>query len=590
MKRCVGLIGVLVVLGLGGCVDDLNRHEDLVACDKGMPASDEDQAFEEGQPLPEAAMAETAEKSSVVTGKIAEAKRAAPLRRSIRMRERRSTGGLLGSRGSSAPPHAGIRGLSAQPNTESYDAVDPNDWKRVTDAPLSTLSIDVDTASYSNIRRMIREGRVPVHGAIRIEEMLNYFNYDYPAPTGDTPFAVHTELGAAPWNEDHRLVRVGIKGKEIARGQRPPSNLVFLLDVSGSMSMPDKLPLLKRAFKVLVGQLDARDTVSIVVYAGASGMALPPTKGDRKAEILQAIGSLRAGGGTHGAAGIRLAYEVARKQFIEGGTNRVILATDGDMNVGTTSRSELVDLVQSRAKGGVFLSVLGFGTGNLKDSTMEAIADKGNGNYAYIDSVAEARKVLGSQFGGTLITIAKDVKIQVEFNPTKVAGYRLIGYENRVLQARDFNDDSKDAGELGAGHTVTALYEVVPAGKPVPGASVDALKYQTPSTPTGDSPEMMTVKLRYKQPQGDTSRLVSQPVLDTSIGARASQDFQWAMAVAGFGMLLRDSKHRGDLSWDRMLGIATAAVGPDPTGQRMEMVVLAKQARELAQSKGAPTP
>ncbi|MGB0589615.1 MAG: vWA domain-containing protein [Myxococcota bacterium] len=481
---------------------------------------------------------------------------------------------------------------SAPPNTEAYESIESNAWRRVMDAPLSTFSIDVDTASYANVRRMLREGRLPVRGAVRIEEMLNYFNYPDAPPSGKTPFAVHTEVGNAPWHPAHHLVRVGVKGREIARGQRPPSNLVFLLDVSGSMSAPDKLPLLKEAFKLLVGQLDKRDTVTIAVYAGSSGLALPPTRGDHKQEILNAINRLRSGGGTHGAAGIRLAYKMAEEHFIKGGINRVILATDGDMNVGTSSKSELVDLVKSHAKGGVFLSVLGFGRGNLKDAVMEAIADKGNGNYAYIDSVREARKVLSDQFGGTLITIAKDVKLQVEFNPTHVAGYRLIGYENRMLAARDFNDDKKDAGELGAGHTVTALYEIVPAGQPVPDTSVDALKYQTPKAEAhaADSGEMLTIKLRYKSPSGTTSKLVSHAVQRPSAQRQPSASFRWASAVAGFGMMLRGSPHRGDTTWDSVIDLATSAVGEDTSGQRMEMIVLAKEARRLAMASARHTP
>jgi Ca-activated chloride channel homolog len=477
-------------------------------------------------------------------------------------------------------------------NTEAYDAVESNAWRRVMDAPLSTFSIDVDTASYANVRRMLREGRLPVHGAVRIEEMLNYFNYPDAPPTDKAPFAVRTEVGAAPWDPTHHLMRVAVKGREIPRGQRPPSNLVFLLDVSGSMSSPDKLPLLKEAFKLLVGQLDARDTVTIAVYAGSSGLVLAPTRGDQKSEIINAINRLRSGGGTHGAAGIKLAYTMAAKHFIKGGINRVILATDGDMNVGTSSKSELVDLVKRHAKSGVFLSVLGFGRGNLKDAMMEAIADKGNGNYAYIDSVREARKVLSDEFGGTLITIAKDVKLQVEFNPAHVAGYRLIGYENRMLAARDFNDDKKDAGELGAGHTVTALYEIVPAGQRVPNAVVDPLKYQTPpaQASAADSDDLLTIKLRYKKPSGATSKLMSRTVQLPKADTSTSASFRWASAVAAFGMLLRDSPHRGNATWDSVIDLATSAVGTDRSGQRMEMVVLAKEARRLAMTSAQLEP
>ena len=496
-----------------------------------------------------------------------------------------SLGQLDGSRHS-------VRFGSAAPNTEAYEALESNAWRRVTDAPLSTFSIDVDTAAYANVRRMLREGRLPVHGAVRIEEMLNYFNYPDETPTDGTPFAVHTEVGDTPWNTEHRLVRVGIKGREIPRGERPASNLVFLLDVSGSMRAPDKLPLLKEAFKLLAGQLDGRDTVTIAVYAGSSGLALPPTRGDQRSEILNAIDRLRSGGSTHGAAGIKLAYKMATKHFIKDGINRVILATDGDMNVGTSSKSELVDLVKHHAQSGVFLSVLGFGRGNLKDATMEAIANKGNGNYAYIDSVREARKVLSDQFGGTLITIAKDVKLQVEFNPAHVAGYRLIGYENRKLAARDFNDDKKDAGELGAGHTVTALYELVPAGQTVPESTVDALKYQKPMAQAraADSRDLLTVKLRYKLPSGSKSKLVSHVVQLPTPGSVPSMSFRWASAVAAFGMLLRDSPYRGSTTWESVIDLATSAIGNDASGQRMEMVVLAKEARRLAAASAQAKP
>jgi Ca-activated chloride channel homolog len=482
----------------------------------------------------------------------------------------------------------GMRSKESRPyrphDREEYNHIAEADFKRVGDAPLSTFSIDVDTASYANVRRLLNGGTLPPKDAVRIEEMINYFSYNYDGPTGDEAFAVNTELGVAPWNEKHRVVRIGLKGKTIPRGERPSSNLVFLLDVSGSMNSRDKLPLLKSAFKVLVNQLDARDTVSIVVYAGASGTVLEPTPGDRKSDILNALNSLRAGGSTNGGAGINLAYKLAQENFVPGGTNRIILATDGDMNVGTTSQGSLIRLVQQKAQGGVFLSVLGFGRGNLRDSTMEQIADKGNGNYAYIDGVSEARKVLGTQMGGTLLTIAKDVKIQVEFNPAKVAGYRLIGYENRVMANAHFNDDTKDAGELGAGHTVTALYELVPAGLPVPAADVDALKYQKTPTAKADplSNELMTVKLRYKQPEGKRSRLITRAVNMPSTDKALSQDFRFASAVAAFGMLLRDSKNRGTTNYAQAIQWATGSLGDDPSGRRMELVVLMKKARDLA--------
>ncbi len=364
-------------------------------------------------------------------------------------------------------------------NTEAYRHIVENPFLDVTRAPLSTFSIDVDTAAYSNTRRFLNEGRLPPKDAVRIEELINYFAYDYPQPVGDAPFSVTTEVAQCPWNSAHRLVHVGLQGKRLSRAQLPPANLVFLLDVSGSMQEPNKLPLVKSALSLLAEQLTERDRVALVVYAGSSGLVLPATTGDRKGEILAAIERLEAGGSTNGGAGIQLAYKVAADNFIRDGINRVILATDGDFNVGVTNEGDLVRLIEAKRQSGVFLSVLGFGTGNVKDATMEQLADKGNGNYAYIDTAAEARKVLGQQLGGTLATIAKDVKLQLEFNPARAAAYRLIGYENRLLRDEDFNDDTKDAGEIGAGHTVTALYEVVPAGQEWSNPGVDPLKYQT---------------------------------------------------------------------------------------------------------------
>lgn len=517
------------------------------------------------------------EKSNTNLGAAAAADRSGSMKRSRgRHVNRRPTGARTRPR----PP-------TPEAQREGYNHLAENGFKRVADAPLSTFSIDVDTASYANIRRLLNQGKLPPKDAVRIEEMINYFSYAYEGPSGDDAFALNTEVGSAPWNPQHRVVRIGLKGKTISRGERPSSNLVFLLDVSGSMNRGPKLPLLKKAFKILVNQLDARDTVSIVVYAGASGVVLAPTSGDRKSDIMHAIQKLRAGGSTNGGAGITLAYKLAQENYIKGGTNRVILATDGDMNVGTSSQGELIRLIQEKAKSGVFLSVLGFGSGNLQDSTMEQIANKGNGNYAYIDSIAEARKVLGKEFGGTLITIAKDVKIQVEFNPAAVAGYRLIGYENRLLNNEDFNDDTKDAGELGAGHTVTALFEVIPAGLKVPSATVDALKYQKskPAQSGTFNGELLTVKLRYKKPDGDVSTLITRSVAaDADPGSALSNDFRFATAVAGFGMLLRDSKHKGNVAFQNVIEWATSSVGKDPSGSRMEMIVLIKRARELRQS------
>jgi Ca-activated chloride channel family protein len=471
----------------------------------------------------------------------------------------------------------------ASPSGEAYSRIDENPFLEVARAPLSTFSIDVDTASYSNTRRFIfDEHRLPPKDAVRIEELVNYFPYEYPQPTGGAPFSVHAEVADCPWNAQHRLVRIGLQGRRVTTENLPPANLVFLLDVSGSMNDPRKLPLVKSAMRTLAEQLTARDRVAIVVYAGTSGLVLPSTPGDRKTDILGAIDDLEAGGSTNGGQGIQLAYRVAQENFIEGGTNRVLLATDGDFNVGVTSEEELVRLVEEKRRGGVFLSVLGFGTGNLKDSQMEKLADRGNGNYAYIDTLEEARKVLGEQVGGTLVAIAKDVKIQVEFNPQLVAGYRLIGYENRLLRAEDFRDDTKDAGEIGAGHNVTALYEVVPAGQRVENPGVDDLKYQQQPARAGGG-EMLTVKLRYKEPDGEESKPLNVGVVDSK-GAHenASDDFKFASAVAQFGMLLRDSRYKGQSSYDGVLRLARASAGADLRGYRTEFVKLVETAQALS--------
>ncbi|OPX24009.1 MAG: hypothetical protein B1H04_03045 [Planctomycetales bacterium 4484_123] len=470
-------------------------------------------------------------------------------------------------------------------NTEAYDHIVENPFLPVKDNPLSTFSIDVDTASYANVRRFLNSGRLPPPGAVRIEEMINYFSYDYAPPRDGRPFAVHVDVAGCPWAPGHRLVRIGLKGREIALDKRPATNLVFLLDVSGSMRPPNKLPLLKRAMKMLVERLGENDRVAIVVYAGASGLVLPSTTCDKKETILEALDRLAAGGSTNGGAGIQLAYNIASANFIKGGINRVILCTDGDFNVGVTNRSELVRLIEKKARTGVFLSVLGFGMGNYKDSTLEKLADKGNGNYAYIDTISEARKVLIKQMAGTLITIAKDVKIQVEFNPARVARYRLIGYENRLLRKEDFNDDTKDAGEIGAGHTVTALYEIVPVGaEPASRPEVDPLKYQRPGqlSEAASSGELLTVKLRYKLPDGDKSTLMTRPIVDRGMKfAEAPQDFRFAAAVAAFGMILRDSKYKGNYSLEAVAELAAASVGRDPHGYRAEFVKLVKTARSL---------
>ena len=470
-------------------------------------------------------------------------------------------------------------------NTEAYNHIEENPFLDATRAPLSTFSIDVDTASYSNMRRFLNEGHLPPKDAVRIEELINYFNYDYPQPVGDAPFSVTTEVAQCPWNSAHRLVHIGLQGRRLDRAQMPAANLVFLVDVSGSMEEPNKLPLVKSSLSMLAEQLTARDHVAIVVYAGNSGLVLPSTPGDRKGEILAALDGLEAGGSTNGGAGIQLAYKLAQENFIRGGINRVILATDGDFNVGVTSEGELVRLIEEKRQSGVFLSVLGFGTGNVKDATMEQLADKGNGNYAYIDTAAEARKVLGEQLGGTLATIAKDVKLQLEFNPTKAAAYRLIGYENRLLRDEDFNDDTKDAGEMGAGHTVTALYEVVPAGQRWENPGVDPLKYQEPlhQSARAQSDELLTIKILYKQPDADVSKLLSVGIADgTGAVAQASNNFKFSAAVAAFGLVLRDSKYKGAANYNNVAALARGATGQDPQGYRTEFVKLVETAQTLS--------
>ena len=485
--------------------------------------------------------------------------------------------------------YGAIRQPNGEFNTAAYDHILENPFLDAKTNPLSTFSIDVDTASYSNIRRFVNEGSLPPKDAVRVEEMINYFTYDYAQPTDQKPFAVHVDLASCPWETSHRLVRIGLKGKEIATDKRGPSNLVFLLDVSGSMTPPERLPLIKQSMRLLVEKLTENDRVAIVVYAGASGLALPSTPGNQKEKILSALESLEPGGSTNGAEGIQLAYKVAADNFIKGGVNRVILATDGDFNVGVTNQGDLIRLIEEKAKTGVFLSVLGVGTDNLKDSTMQKLADKGNGNYAYLDSLDEARKVLVQQMNGTLVTIAKDVKIQVEFNPARVASYRLIGYEKRMLRKEDFNNDKVDAGEIGAGHTVTALYEVVPVGVSAnPTANVppvDPLKYSKPEKATSSSDEMLTVKLRYKKPDEDKSQLIERPVLDSNAAfASTSPDFKFAAAVAEFGMLLRDSEHKGNGTFGTVLEWAQEGKGSDANGYRAGFIELVRKAQALKKS------
>ncbi|MEY2496033.1 MAG: Ca-activated chloride channel [Verrucomicrobiota bacterium] len=486
-------------------------------------------------------------------------------------------------------------------NTATYDRVEENPFLPAATNPLSTFSIDVDTASYSNARRFINSGSLPPKDAVRVEEMINYFSYDYREPEGDLPFSIDLDSTACPWESSHRLLRIGLKGRDVPNEKRPASNLVFLLDVSGSMMPAERLPLVKQAMRLLVEKLSEKDRVAIVIYAGGSGLALTSTPGNEKEKILRALEDLKAGGSTNGAEGIELAYKVAADNFIKGGVNRVILATDGDFNIGVTNQGDLIRLIEEKAKGGVFLSVLGVGTDNLKDSTMQKLADKGNGNYAYLDSVDEARKVLVQQINGTLMTIAKDVKIQVEFNPARVASYRLIGYEKRMLRKEDFNNDKVDAGEIGAGHTVTALYEVVPVG---PGATdpaasvppVDPLKYQAANPPgtaattpidSKASPEMVTVKLRHKKPDGDTSQLIERSFTDN--GGKfenAAPDLKFAAAVAEFGMILRDSQYKGKGTFGSVIEWAQEGKGRDTAGYRAGFIELARKAQTLKPREG----
>lgn len=473
--------------------------------------------------------------------------------------------------------------VPVQVSTENYAHTPETGFVRVADQPLSTFSAEVDTASYANVRRFLNEGRLPPKDAVRIEELVNYFPYHYAAPTNDVPFGVTLEVAGAPWAPEHRLVRIGLKGREVATAARPAANLVFLLDVSGSMDAPNKLPLVKAAMRLLVERLRPDDRVAIVTYAGNAGLALPSTMARKAAAILAAVDALQPAGSTHGAMGIQLAYDIAKANFISAGINRVVLCTDGDFNVGVSDEGGLVRLIEEKAKGGVFLSVLGFGMGNYQDAKLELLAAKGNGNYGYIDTQREAEKLLVEQINGTLVTIAKDVKLQVEFNPTQVASYRLIGYENRRLQKEDFNNDKVDAGEIGAGHTVTALYEIMPAQN---GAQVgeDGLKYQRVTSVATGSRELLTVKLRYKAPDGAASRLVEFPLLDHGAAfATATADFKFTAGVAGFGMLLRESEYKGASSWAEVQAWAEAGKGDDVGGYRHEFLSLLSKARQLAE-------
>lgn len=472
-------------------------------------------------------------------------------------------------------------------DTERYQHQQDNPVQLAIEHPVSTFSIDVDTGAYANVRRFLNEGRLPPQDAVRVEELINYFDYDYAPPsTRDTPFRVSTEVAPAPWNPAALLLSVGIKGFEIEAQERPAANLVFLIDVSGSMESPDKLPLLKKAFRLLTEQLTARDRVSMVVYAGSSGVVLEPTPGDQKHRIFEAVERLSAGGSTNGASGIERAYQLAHATFKKGGINRVVLATDGDFNVGTVDFEGLVDMAERQRSTGVELTTLGFGTGNYNDQLMERLADAGNGNYAYIDTLSEARKVLVSQLSSTLFTIARDVKIQVEFNPAEVLEYRLIGYENRMLAREDFNNDKVDAGEIGAGHRVTALYEVVPVGAK---GSVDPLRYGAPKAKGAANGELANVKLRYKMPTAETSQLLEYPIRKSAVASvdKLSANFRFAASVAAFGQLLRGGKYVGDFSYTDVTRLARGALAEDRDGYRREFVSLVELARTL--TPDAPT-
>jgi Ca-activated chloride channel family protein len=497
------------------------------------------------------------------------------------------SGGGRGGAGAGNPAWRGINPIwrylrppYPSSNTEAYDLIADNPFLEVAQNPLSTFSIDVDTASYSNVRRFLNSGSLPPKDAVRIEELINYFDYDYAGPTDGKPLTAHFDVTEAPWRPEHRLLRIALKGREL-RGDRPASNLVFLLDVSGSMGEPNKLPLVKESMRMLVNQLTENDKVAIVVYASEASVVLPPVSGDQKSRIMSAIDSLQAGGSTNGGSGIQLAYQAAQAGFIRGGINRIILATDGDFNVGITNRGDLTRLIEDKAKSGIYLTALGFGMGNYKDATLESLADKGNGNYAYIDNLAEVRKVFVEQLNATLVTIAKDVKIQIEFNPAQVSSYRLLGYEDRQLAKEDFNDDAKDAGEVGAGHAVTVLYELVPANAADSTPRVDPLKYQqaTPTTPAARSGELATLKVRYKEPDQDKSISSEYVIRDAGkTFASAPADFKFAAAVAAFGMVLRESPHKGNATLGSALEWATSGKGADRYGYRQEFIGLVQRA------------
>lgn len=482
-----------------------------------------------------------------------------------------------------------FRAPQERPNNEEYSQFTENKFRLATEEPLSTFSVDVDAASYSNLRRYINRGELPNKDAIRIEELINYFSYNYPEPSGSDPVRITTEVGNCPWNNQHRLVRIGLKAKSIADNKLPASNFVFLIDVSGSMWGATRLDLVKSSLKLLVNNLREKDRVAIVVYAGAAGEVLPSTSGADKQKIKESLDNLTAGGSTAGGAGIKLAYQIARKNFIKDGNNRVILCTDGDFNVGVSSNKGLESLIEEERKSGVFLSILGYGMGNYKDSKMQTLAQAGNGNHAYIDNLQEANKVLVNEFGSTMYTVAKDVKLQIEFNPRKVQAYRLVGYETRLLNKEDFNDDTKDAGEMGAGHTVTAFYEVIPVGVSSNfTGSVDPLKYQDNDKkpiidqvkPSNSLPDLLTVKLRYKHPNSNTSKKIEIPLLDDKSN-NVSNDFKFAASVAMYGQVLKNSQYKGEGTFEKAISLAKSAYGEDQQGYRREFVRLMEASKGL---------
>ncbi len=580
--KIIPFIISLSVVGLVACTSESTTREDVIPTPQ-----------QSSTPIPEKRPDES--KKSDIRPVLAKSKQESDQQTLVEERERVSarvlrqsaakTRDLMASPAFYTETATSIRIATEPVNRENYDHFDNNPVKRVAEHPVSTFSIDVDTGSYSNVRRMINSGQLPVKDAVRVEEMINYFSYHYPAPEDrSTPFRVSTEMGPSPWNKDTRLLHIGIKGYDLSREQLPPANLVFLIDVSGSMNSANKLGLLKHSLKLLTKQLRAQDKISLVVYAGASGVVLEPTPGDNLAKISQALESLQAGGSTNGAAGIRLAYQVARSAYIKGGINRVLLATDGDFNVGTVNFEALKNLIEEQRKTGITLTTLGFGSGNYNDKLMEQLADVGNGNYAYIDTLNEAQKVLVDEMGSTLYTIAKDVKIQIEFNPATVAEYRLIGYENRILKREDFNNDKIDAGDIGAGHTVTAIYEIALTGSA--GQKVDPLRYGTQQRQLKQhGRELALVRLRYKQPDSQTSKLFEQAVLTSSMINqldKTSEGFRFAAAVAGYGQLLRGGQQLGAFNYQSVLKLARNARGDDSYGYRGEFLKLVNLSKSLA--------